>query len=260
MVITLSAVGLLVGFLVGMTGVGGASLLTPILIFLGVHPITAIGTDMVYNSLTKLAGAIQHWRQRSVRWTVVMYLAAGSIPSAFMAVYLVEWANQSYGSFESIMKIVQGSILMGLAAICIVNEVISNQDKALNRWQMRTDRSKRSITILLGAVFGFVVGITSIGSGSLFVLAIYYLYSISGKELVGTDLTHAFLLTTLTGALHLGFGNVEFGIVVQLLIGSIPGVVAGSIVSSKIPTKLVKFSVLVIVFISGLMLISSEYF
>jgi uncharacterized membrane protein YfcA len=252
---TLPLIGLFVGILVGTTGVGGASILTPILIYVGVNPIAAIGTDFAYNSITKLFGALQHWRQGTVRLQIVFYLAIGSIPSAIAAVLLLKWIDATFNHTDLIVKKVLGLVLICVSLFSIWKEIRHNPDTSVNKWMKRNNQEKRGLTIVLGTLLGFVVGFTSIGSGSLFALALYHLYVLSGKEIVGTDIAHAFLLTTVAGLVHFGFGNVDFKIVFQLVSGSIPGVILGSLLSSKFPTKLLRCLVLFIILISGMMLL-----
>jgi len=253
--LNLTVIGLLVGFLVGLTGVGGAALLTPLLIMLGIQPTIAVGTDLVYNSITKIFGTFQHWRQRTVNLPIVIYFAIGSVPSAILAVNLIQWFESAYGGSDQIVRKVLGFALILIPIAMIIKTIRSYREPRPNRWQQMHLREKRNLTIIIGAVLGFIVGLTSIGSGSLFALALMYFYKMSGKEVVGTDIAHAFLLVTAAGMAHMSFGNVDYGVVIQLLMGSIPGVFVGSILSTRVPTVLLRCVISTIILISGIKLI-----
>jgi uncharacterized membrane protein YfcA len=252
---SLSITGFLVGVLVGMAGVGGASLITPILIYSGISPVKAIGTDMVYNAITKFFGSIQHIRQKTVQLKIVYYLSMGSVPGAILAVLLVRWLDLNFTQTDFLLKKVLGVILLGTALLAIIQEVRSRKGSQVYKWREKSEQEKKAVTLLIGIVLGFVVGFTSIGSGTLFALALYYLYTIPGKELVGTDLVHAFLLTTTASIFYFFFGHVDYLLVIQLLIGSVPGVIIGSILSTKFSSKALRYLVLAIIMTSGFMLL-----
>lgn len=246
--------GLFIGFLVGLTGVGGAALLTPVLILLGINPSIAVGTDLFYNSITKLFGSIQHWRQRTIHLGLVKYLAIGSIPSAIVAVGTLHLFDSFFHNQEQIIKHALGYVLI-LVALTTLVKTFAKQRFEWNHLQLKSLEEKRGLTIAVGAVLGFIVGLTSIGSGSLFAIAMLYLYKLRPSELVGTDIAHAFLLVTVAGLLHAGIGNVDYMLTLNLLLGSIPGVVIGSTLSSKFPAKPLRTILAVIILISGFKLI-----
>lgn len=254
MSIEITLMGLLVGFLVGLTGVGGAALLTPILIIIGVQPSIAVGTDLVYNSVTKMFGVIQHWKQKTVNFTLVKYLAIGSIPSAIIAVSALHFFAEVYYNQEEFIKSALGYVLI-LVSIATIIRVFFDKRLRPNRWQLAPIEEKKGLTICIGVVFGFIVGLTSIGSGSLFAVAMLYLYRMQASELVGTDIAHAFLLVTVAGALHAGAGSVDYLLVGNLLLGSIPGVMFGSTLSAKVPARPLRTIIATIILISGLKLI-----
>ncbi|MEH7094945.1 sulfite exporter TauE/SafE family protein [Neobacillus vireti] len=254
MSIGIALMGLLVGFLVGMTGVGGAALLTPVLILIGVNPSIAVGTDLVYNSITKLFGVVQHWRQKTVNVQMVKYLAMGSIPSAVIAIAALHFFEAAYHNQEQIIRHALGYVLV-FVSIAIIIKTFMEKRLRPNRWQTKPLSEKKGLTILIGCVFGFIVGLTSLGSGSLFAVAMIYLYKMKTSEMVGTDITHAFLLVTVAGMLHIGYGNVNYMLVGNLLIGSIPGVLIGSTISAKVPTRPLRAVVAVLIFVSGLKLL-----
>lgn len=246
--------GLIIGFMVGLTGVGGAALLTPILILLGINPSIAVGTDLVYNSITKLFGSIQHWRQKTINFKLVRYLAIGSIPSAICAVGILHLFDSFFHNQELVIKHALGYVLILVALSTLIKTFVKNK-AGLNQLQKKSIEEKRLLTIGLGAVLGFIVGLTSIGSGSLFALAMIYLYKMSPSEVVGTDIAHAFLLVSAAGMMHAGIGNVDYMLMVNLLLGSIPGVVIGSTMSSKFPEKPLRTIMALMILISGIKLI-----
>jgi uncharacterized protein len=255
MSVGLVVLGLLVGFLVGLTGVGGAALLTPVLIMVGINPSIAVGTDLLYNSITKLFGVIQHWKQKTINYKLVKYLAIGSIPSAAVAIGILQLFNSTFQNQEEIIKHALGYVLILVAIAILIKTFFENKIKP-NRWQTRTLEEKRGLTIIIGVVFGFIVGLTSIGSGSLFALAMLYLYRLKASELVGTDIAHAFLLVTFASVLHANAGSIDYSLVANLLIGSIPGVLVGSSLSAKVPAKPLRTVISIIIIFSGLKLIS----
>ncbi len=246
--------GLLVGFMVGLTGVGGAALLTPILILLGISPSIAVGTDLVYNSITKLFGSFQHWRQKTINYKLVKYLAIGSVPSAICAVGILHLFNSFFHNQEQIIKHALGYVLILVALITLIKTFMKKKYNS-NQFQTKPLHEKRTLTIVIGVILGFIVGLTSIGSGSLFALAMIYLYRLSPGELVGTDIAHAFLLVTAAGFMHARIGNIDYLLMFNLLLGSIPGVILGSTLSSKLPAKPLRAIMALLILISGLKLI-----
>lgn len=250
----ISLMGLLVGFLVGLTGVGGAALLTPILILIGINPAVAVGTDLFYNSVTKLFGAYQHYRQKTIQLKIVLYLATGSIPGAVVAIGMLQWFDSFFASQETVITHTLGIMLLMVAVATIYKQFFHQQDQP-NRWQLKSIEEKKWITILIGCILGIIVGLTSVGSGSLFALMLMYLFTLRGSEVVGTDIAHAFLLVTVAGGLHAGLGNVDFGLAFKLMLGSIPGVLLGSTLSAKVPTRPLRAIVAGMILISALKLL-----
>lgn len=254
MSIGIAIMGLLVGLLVGLTGVGAASLLTPFLLLIGIHPTVAVGTDLVYNSITKFFGVVQHWSQKTINLKFVKYLSVGSVPGAVVAIVGLHFLGSLYHNEEHIIKHVLGYVLIVAAAGTLIR-VLFDKKLRPNRWQIKPLEEKKILTISIGFIFGVVVGLTSIGSGSLFALAMLYLYNINGPELVGTDITHAFFLATVAGALNVGFGHVNYALAGNLLLGSIPGILIGSRLSVKVPSKPLRAVMSVLILIGGLKLI-----
>lgn len=245
--------GMAVGALVGLTGVGGAALLTPVLLWLGISPSTAVATDLFYNSITKLFGGIQHMRQKTVDMKLVGYLALGSVPSGLAAVWLLQAYPPLAAHQDSIIEKALGVVLIVVALATIAKQFFERLGS--NRWQEKRLEEKRLLTIGIGAVLGFIVGLTSIGSGSLFALAMIYLYRMQASSLVGTDIVHAFFLVSAAGGVHAFYGNIEYELAVNLLLGSVPGVVLGSRLSAKVPSKPLRTVMAGIILLSGLKLI-----
>lgn len=254
MSVMIIVMGFMVGALVGLTGVGGASLLTPVLILFGINPSIAVGTDLAYNSITKFFGSLQHWRQKTIQFKLVKYLAVGSIPSAILAVAMLHLFNSFFHNQEQIIKHALGYVLILVSMATFAKTFIKSKGP-WNRIQLLPLEEKRIFTITIGAIVGFLVGLTSIGSGSLFAIAMLYFYKLTPAELIGTDIAHAFLLVTAAGIVHAEFGNVNYAMMVNLLLGSIPGVMLGSTLSSKLPTKPLKAVLVIIILISGVKLL-----
>jgi uncharacterized membrane protein YfcA len=181
-------------------------------------------------------------------------LAIGSIPSAIVAVGVLHLFDSFFHNQELIIKHALGYVLILVAFATLAKTFLKNKFE-WNRIQVKPLHEKRSLTIAIGATVGFIVGLTSIGSGSLFALAMLYLYKMTPSELVGTDIAHAFLLVTSAGIVHAGIGNVDYMLVLNLLLGSIPGVMLGSTLSSKLPTKPLRAILAIMLLISGIKLL-----
>lgn len=246
--------GLLVGLLVGLTGIGGAALLTPLLILVGINPVIAVGTDLAYNSITKFFGSLQHFRQKTIDMKLVKLLAIGSVPGAIFAVLLLKFFDTFFKNQELIIQHALGYVLIVVALTTLYKTFFEKKYK-MNKIQEKPLEEKRILTISLGAILGFLVGLTSIGSGSLFAVAMLLFYKISPSKLVGTDIAHAFVLVTAAGFIHASFGNIDYYLTINLLFGSIPGVLIGSSLSSKFSPKPLRAIVAVLILVSGFRLI-----
>ncbi len=241
-------IGFLVGGLVGLTGVGGASLLTPFLIFFGIQPVIAIGTDFAYNTITKLFGSIQHIKQKTVNFQLLKYLAIGSIPGGVIANIIFYFFLSEYYN-ERLILFLLGSILIVVSAISLT-QLIFFKDIS-NHWKNKSSKEKRNITILSGLIIGAVVGITSVGAGSLFALFILYFYNLKSSEVVGTDVVHAFFLVLFTGILMAIYGHIDYYLTINLLCGSIPGAIIGSKLTKRVPSFFLRILIVIIIFVSG---------
>jgi len=242
--------GLLVGFLVGLTGVGGGSLMTPLLVFLfGFAPKTAVGTDLLFASITKGVGVfVHHGKHRSVEWKIVLQLALGSIPAAMTVIYLLENVIKKDESVTALISTTLGTalILTGLSLI-VRNRLIAMRQRSHESAVQRRTHTERfgrwqaPITVMTGLILGALVTLSSVGAGALGTVALFFLYPrLATVRVVGTDLAHAIPLTAVAGLGHLHMGNVDFTLLGSLLIGSLPGIYLGSHLSARIPEKILR--------------------
>jgi len=258
--------GFAVGMLVGITGVGGGSLMTPLLVFLfGFHPSVAVGTDLLYAAVTKTGGvAVHHGKHQSVDWRVVGLLAIGSLPLAVATLLAINYLT-------SIGKEITGTISFSLGLALILTASALLVRAALLRGRVQVTDHEASMksaarfngwevpaTILTGAVLGVLVTLSSVGAGALGTVALLFLYPRSSTlKIVGTDLAHAIPLTAVAGLGHWWLGNVNFLLLGSLLIGSLPGIWLGSMLSAKIPEKWLRPFLAVILMIIGLKFVVS---
>jgi uncharacterized membrane protein YfcA len=239
--------GLLVGFLVGLTGVGGGSLMTPFLVAgLGVPAPTAVGTDLTFATLTKLTGSMQHYRQQSVNLEVALFLGLGSIPAGLLGVGTLEWMKGAFDA-ERVQSIMISIIALTLV---LVGGSLIFRNFMPERWttpkpgvwdgKVRMSNRRRFYTVIFGAFGGYLVGLTSIGSGSVMAVILLILYPMAPAVIVGTDIAHATVLSFVVGIAHMTQGNVDFALAGSLLLGGIPGVLVGSRIAPWIPGKPLK--------------------
>ncbi|HLI61181.1 MAG TPA: sulfite exporter TauE/SafE family protein [Solirubrobacteraceae bacterium] len=249
-----------VGLLVGMTGAGGGALMTPMLILLfGVTPSSAISSDLVAAVLMRPLGAIVHMRAGTVNFKLVRWLVTGSVPSAFLGAYLLHALHNSSNTQTTIEYFLGAALLIGAAAM-VLRFVIDTPFGARGRrgggrrHASITEIDARPLpTLIVGVIGGVIVGMTSVGSGSLMVVALLFLYPMIGAgQLVGTDLTQAVPLTLAAACGALIFGHVEFGVTGSLIIGSVPAVFLGSLLSSSVPDRYVRPVIAFAIFASGL--------
>ncbi|HSC19275.1 MAG TPA: sulfite exporter TauE/SafE family protein [Rhizomicrobium sp.] len=225
--------GVLVGGLVGFTGVGGGSLMTPLLILLfGVHPATAVGTDLIYAAVTKAGGSIVHGYNRTVDWRLVGRLATGSIPATILTVGVLYWLKIDSKASSLLITRTLGVALLMTAALLLFR-------KPLLRWydanvrEINPDRVKR-LTILTGVVLGVLVTLSSVGAGAIGVTALVMLYpKMDPRRIVGSDIAHAVPLTLVAGLGHSILGSINTHILVSLLAGSIPAIIVMSLVAAR---------------------------
>ncbi len=229
--------GLLTGVLVGMTGMGGGSLMTPLLVFLfGVPPSTAIGTDIAHGAVFKSVGAFQHRRMGNVRALLAGWMLVGSVPASLIGVWVNVQLTERYGDdVESVMGQVLGGALLFGAVGLIAKSLV--QKEAIGDVDWELTRRDRIAAVLIGVFGGFIVGLTSVGSGVFFGLTLLVVFPLRAHKVVGTDIFHAAVLLYVAGAAHWAAGNVDFGILSWLLLGSIPGVLIGGRLTLSIPER-----------------------
>jgi uncharacterized membrane protein YfcA len=248
--------GLLIGTLVGMTGMGGGSLMTPILVILfGVNPTVAIGSDIAHGAIFKSVGAIQHRRMGNVRAQLAGWMLLGSVPLSLVGVWLATRLQHHYGdSVKSVMGQVLGAaLLFGCVGLVAKNFITSKpvDDEAF----VLTNRD-RAAAVLIGLFGGFIVGLTSVGSGVFFGLTLLVVFPLRAHKVVGTDIFHAAVLLYVAGLGHFIAGNVDMGIVGWLLLGSIPGVLLGGRLSLSVPERPLRFLLAGVLGLSGLKLLN----
>jgi len=228
--------GFVVGTVVGLTGVGGGSLMTPLLVLLfGVPPVTAVGTDLVYAAVTKSAGAVVHGLKGSVEWRITGLLAAGSLPAA--AVTLLALSHVDLGGAAT-ARFVSGAL--GVALLLTAASLLFRQHllRLARRSGPADPRRTAAVTVITGAVLGVLVSVSSVGAGALGVAALLLLYPhLPTLRIVGSDIAHAVPLTLVAGAGHWLLGSVDWALLGGLLLGSIPGITLGSLAASRIPER-----------------------
>lgn len=243
------ASGFGIGLLIGMTGVGGGSLMTPLLIlFFGVHPATAVGTDLLFATATKTAGTVVHGTARTIDWAVVIMLAVGSVPATVTTLVALSQFDRESASAQHTIALMLGAVLVITAAFLIAGRSI--REHFGDRLHGLDPRRVALFTIILGLVVGFLVTITSVGAGAIGVTVLLLQHpKMPAARVVGTDIAHAVPLTLLAGVGHWYLGSVNWSLLSILLIGSLPGVLTGTYLATRLPDTVVRFalaSVLVI--------------
>ncbi|MDQ3671644.1 MAG: sulfite exporter TauE/SafE family protein [Actinomycetota bacterium] len=235
-----TVVGLLTGLLVGMTGMGGGSLMTPILVFLfGIPPSTAIGTDIAHGAAFKSVSAVQHRRMGNVRARLAGWMLIGSAPLSLLGVWVNVKLTERYGDdVESVLGQVLGAALLFGAVGLVAKSVVQTGAAGDPNWKL-TNRD-RVAAVLIGVLGGFIVGLTSVGSGVFFGLTLLVIFPLRAHKVVGTDIFHAAVLLYVAGAAHWAAGNIDFGLLFWLLLGSIPGVLIGGRLTLSIPEQFLR--------------------
>lgn len=248
--------GLLVGLLVGITGVGGGSLMTPLLVLLfGFHPATAVGTDLLYASVTKTVGTAVHGTRKTVDWGIVGALACGSVPAAVATLLVMSRIGALEANAADVLNLLLGVALL-ITGVSILfrpwilrwaGPRLDNVDpQRITRW-----------TVVLGAILGVLVSVTSVGAGALGTTALLILYpKLPIARIAGSDIAHAVPLTLIAGIGHWMMGAVDFGLMLSLLVGSIPGIIIGSLLSSRSSDSLLRLILAVTLLVVGIRLIA----
>jgi len=249
------ASGLVVGTLVGLTSVGGGSLMTPILILLfGIQPITAVGTDLLYAAATKTGGSLVHGINRTIEWRVVRRLATGSVPAAILTLLALHFLGiSSHATNVFVSKVLGAALLLTSSALIFRRQLTDLYKRRVGSLDpVRT----RRFTIMTGAILGVLVASTSVGAGALGVTALILLYpELPVARLVGSDIAHAVPLTLAAGLGHLLLGNIDVSLLGTLLMGSLPGIFLGSALASRVPDRTLRHILAGVLFFVALKLI-----
>ncbi|MEA2157544.1 MAG: uncharacterized protein QOE11_3684 [Solirubrobacteraceae bacterium] len=236
------AFGFGVGILIGLTGIGGGSLMTPLLVlFAGVSPVVAIGTDLAYGAITKTLGGWRHLRKGTVDLGVSKWLAVGSVPGALVGVWLLEVLQSHYG--KGFQPVLLGAIAVALliVSLTILGRALFMPKLVAREVESITQTTRTKVTaICLGAFLGLILGVTSVGSGALIGLALILVFKLTPHRVVGTDVFHAAILLWAAGLAHLVSGNVDFALMGTILIGSLPGVLVGTHFVTRVPSGVLR--------------------
>jgi uncharacterized protein len=251
------AAGLAVGILVGLTGMGAGSLMTPILITVfGIPPTTAVGSDLIYAAITKCFGAARHHQLKNVNRELALWMGAGSVPAAILGVFTLYEIFPRVGvDVNTVLLDLIGGILV-LVAIVVAARTFITIPGIWNAESLPTDgeltRAHKTLAVVIGVVFGFILGLTSVGSGVFFGITLVTLFPLSARRVVGTDLFHAMLVTIAAGLATIAFGTPNFSVVTSILIGSIPGILIGSHFTHRVNERLLRGGIALVLGASGL--------
>jgi uncharacterized protein len=234
------ASGLAVGLLVGITGVGGGSLMTPLLVLVfGVHPATAVGTDLLYAGLTKISGSAVHAYHRSVDWRIARRLACGSVPASLLSLVLLAHLGSGSRASGGIISTTLGTALIITAFTLVFRKALL--DRLTRLMDGASDQRIRVLTVALGVVLGVLVTISSVGAGAIGATILLTLYPRSSiVRIVGSDIAHAVPLTLIAGAGHWWLGSVDLHMLMSLLAGSIPGIMISSHFATRVPDRVLR--------------------
>jgi len=249
--------GFFVGFLVGMTGVGGGSLMTPLLILLfHVQPVTAVGTDLIYASVTKTGGSLVHGFNKTIDWRIVRRLAAGSIPASLLTLLILWLLKIDPNAYSLVVtKVLGAALILTAMALIFRKRLLATYSRRVG---LLSEEKTRLYTILTGLVLGVLVTISSVGAGALGVTALLLLYpELPVVKIAGSDIAHAVPLTLVAGLGHLASGGVNPGVLVSLLCGSIPGIVLSSLFAPRMPDYALRLVLAVTLLVVALRLLSA---
>jgi len=251
------AAGLAVGLLVGLTGMGAGSLMTPILITVfGIPPTTAVGSDLIYAAITKMFGAARHHQLENVNKELGLWMGAGSVPAAILGVFTLYEIFPRVGlNVDDVLLNLIGGVLV-LVGIAVALRTFVSIPGLWDSGKLPTDgaleRRHKILALSIGLVFGFILGLTSVGSGVFFGMALVTLFPLAARRVVGTDLFHAMLVTVAAGLATLVWGNPNFSVVGSILIGSIPGILIGSHFTARAPDRALRGIIALVLAASGL--------
>ncbi|HHY2117334.1 TPA: sulfite exporter TauE/SafE family protein [Acinetobacter baumannii] len=241
--------GMLVGFCVGITGVGGGSLMTPILIGLfRIEPHIAIGTDLLYAAISKFCGSMVHAKKLNIVWPIVLWLAVGSIPASFGTAWVLEHYLSQSTHYKAVLTMVLGFMLT-LTGVSIIfrTRIEKFFNKFRNKENTQTEneqlavQNKCTYIVIMGIILGVFVTLSSVGAGAFGIMALVIMFpNLPMIRIIGSDVVHAVLLTLVAGLGHMSAGNVDFVLLMWLLVGSIPAIIIGTLISSRMPERLIR--------------------
>jgi uncharacterized membrane protein YfcA len=256
------AAGLAVGILVGLTGMGAGSLMTPILITVfGIPPTTAVGSDLIYAAITKMFGAARHHQLKNVNKELGLWMGAGSVPAAIVGVFTLYEIFPRIGlDVNSVLLNLIGVVLV-VVGITVAARTFITIPRLWDAGKLPTDgplnHQHKILALCIGVVFGFILGLTSVGSGVFFGIALVTLFPLAARRVVGTDLFHAMLVTVAAGLATVAFGKPNYSVVGSILIGSIPGILIGSHFTNRAPERVLRGAIAVVLAASGLKTLSA---
>lgn len=250
----LTLTGLLIGLLVGVTGMGGGSLMTPILVLVfGFNVVVAVGTDILHGAIFKTIGAWRHRKLGHVHARMTFWLAAGSVPASISGVYVVELLQRRFGNdVNDVASVILGCALVLGGALILLRTVVKPR-RTDNRPYLLRNRDRVFATVV-GLVGGFVLGLTSVGSGTFFGLMLILLFPLTAPKIVGTDIFHAAVLLWAAGLTHLWAANVDLRATAWLALGSIPGVIVGSHWTARLPDRAIRGALAAVLLLAGIKL------
>ena len=249
--------GLTVGFIVGMTGVGGGSLMTPILLWFGIPPSTAVGTDLLYAAFTKMGGVYVHHKKKNINWSITGWLSLGSVPAALLTLWILHSMKTDVSALNNVIKNALGWALLFTAVAILFKKklLVLSQKHAGDKFHSEST-TQNLLTVAIGVLLGATVTLTSIGAGALGTVTLFFLYPLlATPRLVGTEIAHAVPLTLVAGLGHATMGNLDLGLLGQLLLGSLPGIYIGSMLSGKVPDLFLRNAIAIMLFLVGYKLI-----
>jgi len=235
--------GLVVGFLVGLTGVGGGSLMTPLLVFLfGIAPVKAVGTDLLFAAITKAGGVWVHGRRGTVEWRIVALLAAGSVPGSLLTTHLLQTLLVQKADVNTMITTLLGTALILTSIALLFKTEFQKFGRRIGNGTLADwSRWRGTATVLAGLLLGVLVTLTSVGAGALGAAMLFFLYPrLPAARIVGTDIAHAVPLAAVAGLGHLHMGTVDFVLLGSLLLGSLPGIYLGSHLSARVPERVMR--------------------
>lgn len=258
------AAGALVGLVIGLTGVGGGSLMTPILVLgFGISPAIAVGTDLLYAALTKCSGVYFHHINCSIDWKIVLLLGSGSVPCSIITILLLEQLKKTGFNYDDIIIVTLGVMLILTSMIIFIKSRLLAfiHSKHADSFLVNFVRNNRPlITVFSGCLLGCVVTLSSVGAGAIGSAILFLLYPRKPSiAIVGTDIAHAVPLTAIAGLGHLHFGSVDFSLLFGLLLGGIPAIYLGSLIGKKLPDKVLRPLIALLLLLMGIKLIFSQY-